>query len=37
MKTTREIAEICGVSEQAVRAWCRKINIANNVARKFRN
>lgn len=25
MKTIREIAEICGVSEQAVRAWCRKI------------
>ena len=30
MKTTREIAEICGVSEQAVRAWCRKNHIAKD-------
>ena len=32
MKTIREIAEICGVSEQAVRAWCRKNHIAKDVS-----
>lgn len=35
MKTTREIAEICGVSEQAVRAWCRKNHIAKDAKGSF--
>ena len=35
MKTTREIAEICGVSEQAVRAWCRKNHIEKDAKGSF--
>lgn len=35
MKTTREIAETCGVSEQAVRAWCRKNHIAKDAKGSF--
>ena len=35
MKTTREIAEICGVSEQAVRAWCRQNQIAKEAKGSF--
>ena len=35
MKTTREIAEICGVSEQAVSAWCRKNHIAKDAKGSF--
>lgn len=35
MKTTREIAEICGVSEQAIRAWCRKNHIAKDAKGSF--
>ena len=35
MKTIREIAEICGVSEQAVRAWCRKNHIAKDAKGSF--
>ena len=35
MKTIREIAEICGVSEQAVRAWCRKHQIAKDAKGSF--
>ena len=35
MKTTREIAQICGVSEQAVRAWCRKNHIAKDAKGSF--
>ena len=30
MKTIKEIAEICGVSEQAVRGWCRRNNVAKD-------
>lgn len=35
MKTIKEIAEICGVSEQAVRAWCRKNHIAKDAKGSF--
>ena len=35
MKTIREIAEICGVSEQAVRAWCRKNHITKDAKGSF--
>ena len=35
MKTTREIAETCGVSEQAVRAWCRKNHVAKDAKGSF--
>ena len=35
MKTIREIAEICGVSEQAVRAWCRKNRITKDAKGSF--
>ena len=36
MKTTKEIAEICGsILRQAVRAWCRKSHIAKDAKGSF--
>ena len=35
MKTIRQIATECGVSEQAVRAWCRRNNVAKDAKGSF--
>ncbi|MCB5640514.1 hypothetical protein LIP89_19440, partial [Erysipelatoclostridium ramosum] len=35
MKATRDFSDICGVSEQAVRAWCRKNHIAKDAKGSF--
>ena len=35
MKTIRQIAKECGVSEQAVRAWCRRNNVAKDAKGSF--
>lgn len=34
MKTVKEMAAICGVSEQAIRGWCRKNNVARDAKGK---
>ena len=35
MKTIKEIAAECGVSEQAVRAWCRRNHVAKDAKGSF--
>ena len=30
MKTVNEMAAVCGVSEQAIRGWCRRNNVAKD-------
>ena len=35
MTTTKQIAERCGVSEQAIRAWCRKNQVTKDNAGSF--
>lgn len=35
MTTVKEIAERCGVSEQAVRAWCRRNQVAKDAKASF--
>lgn len=35
MKTIKQIAEICGVSEQAVRGWCRRNHVAKDERGSF--
>jgi predicted transcriptional regulator len=35
IKTLREIAAECGVSEQAVRAWCRRNHVAKDAKGSF--
>ena len=34
MKTVKEMAAICGVSEQAIRGWCRRNNVARDAKGK---
>lgn len=35
MATVKEIAEDCGVSEQAIRAWCRRNHVAKDAKASF--
>lgn len=35
MKTIKEIAKICEVSEQAIRGWCRRNNVAKDAKGTF--
>lgn len=35
MKTIREMAKICGVSEQAIRGWCRRNYVAKDAKGSF--
>ena len=34
MKTVKEMAAVCGVSEQAIRGWCRQNNVAKDAKGK---
>ena len=35
MSTIKELAETCGVSEQAVRKWCARNQVAKDVAQRY--
>ena len=35
MKTIKEMAQICGVSEQAIRGWCRRNHVAKDAKGSF--
>ena len=35
MSTIKELAETCGVSEQAIRKWCARNQVAKAVAQRF--
>ena len=35
MSTIRELAETCGVSEQAIRKWCARNQVAKDVAQRY--
>lgn len=35
MSTIKELAETCGVSEQAIRKWCARNQVAKDVAQRY--
>lgn len=35
MSTIKELAETCGVSEQAIRKWCARNKVAKDVAQRY--
>ena len=35
MSTMKELAETCGVSEQAIRKWCARNQVAKDVAQRY--
>lgn len=35
MNTIKELAETCGVSEQAIRKWCARNQVAKDVAQRY--
>lgn len=35
MSTIKELAETCGVSEQAIRKWCTRNQVAKDVAQRY--
>lgn len=35
MSTIKELAETCGVSEQAIRKWCARNQVAKDVAKRY--
>ena len=35
MSTIKELAETCGVSEQAIRIWCARNQVAKDVAQRY--
>lgn len=36
MSTIKELAETCGVSEQAIRKWCARNQVAKDVAQRYK-